>query len=580
MTITKIISLLIINLLICTNIALACHVEVSCINSNGDGSSTAYFNYIGDGNSHTYALGSKNKFSPAPQNRGQPTVFKGTKITDVFFVTFTDSVSWYLNSSSATANSTSAACKTHKVQICHIPPGNPSNAHTIDIDEHALDAHLAHGDAKGACTFDCMGVPLGKAIIDSCGVCGGDSSTCKDCAGVPNGNAKEDLCGVCNGDNSSCKDCSGTPNGDLVTDLCEVCGGDSSSCKDCAGVPNGDSIIDLCGVCNGQSNTCLDCAGVPNGKSKLDQCGVCNGNGTSCLDCAGVPNGKSKLDQCGVCDSNSENDNTTCVDCLGVVNGLAKPDLCGVCGGDSSSCKDCAGVPNGSSRLDRCGVCGGNNTTCVDCLGEPNGGAMIDACGVCQGNGSSCSDCLGIPNGPNKLDLCGVCGNNFSSNNLCLDCSGVPNGGTTVDKCGVCGGNGGNLVRLKINKKLMLRQARIMLSQMTLPYFKKAVKCGNKKLGKEAVNAVVVYNRVVETINALITELRLCPGECQDKINAELLVRLNKLVEESYKSASKAQHGAGLACKIKGAGIRGTRPVADLLIHEGHSCQTKACIKS
>jgi len=33
-----------------------------------------------------------------------------------------------------------------KVTICHIPPGNPSNAHLITISENAVPAHLAHGD--------------------------------------------------------------------------------------------------------------------------------------------------------------------------------------------------------------------------------------------------------------------------------------------------------------------------------------------------------------------------------------------------------------------------------------------------
>ena len=38
-----------------------------------------------------------------------------------------------------------------KVEVCHIPPGNPDNAHTITISENALRAHLDHGDHVGAC---------------------------------------------------------------------------------------------------------------------------------------------------------------------------------------------------------------------------------------------------------------------------------------------------------------------------------------------------------------------------------------------------------------------------------------------
>ena len=39
----------------------------------------------------------------------------------------------------------------HKVDVCHVPPGNPGNAHTISVDRHAVPAHLAHGDSLGKC---------------------------------------------------------------------------------------------------------------------------------------------------------------------------------------------------------------------------------------------------------------------------------------------------------------------------------------------------------------------------------------------------------------------------------------------
>jgi hypothetical protein len=38
-----------------------------------------------------------------------------------------------------------------KVTICHIPPGNPANAHEITVSVNALPAHLAHGDTIGPC---------------------------------------------------------------------------------------------------------------------------------------------------------------------------------------------------------------------------------------------------------------------------------------------------------------------------------------------------------------------------------------------------------------------------------------------
>ena len=33
-----------------------------------------------------------------------------------------------------------------KVDVCHVPPGNPGNAHVINVSIMALPAHYAHGD--------------------------------------------------------------------------------------------------------------------------------------------------------------------------------------------------------------------------------------------------------------------------------------------------------------------------------------------------------------------------------------------------------------------------------------------------
>lgn len=42
-----------------------------------------------------------------------------------------------------------------KVSVCHIPPGNPDNFHTISVGEKALQAHLNHGDLEGGCFENC-----------------------------------------------------------------------------------------------------------------------------------------------------------------------------------------------------------------------------------------------------------------------------------------------------------------------------------------------------------------------------------------------------------------------------------------
>lgn len=37
------------------------------------------------------------------------------------------------------------------IMVCHVPPDNPANAHTVTVDANAVPSHLAHGDALGAC---------------------------------------------------------------------------------------------------------------------------------------------------------------------------------------------------------------------------------------------------------------------------------------------------------------------------------------------------------------------------------------------------------------------------------------------
>jgi hypothetical protein len=51
----------------------------------------------------------------------------------------------------ASSSSTKNDDKGEKIVICHIPPGNPANAHDIEISTNALQAHLDHGDTIGGC---------------------------------------------------------------------------------------------------------------------------------------------------------------------------------------------------------------------------------------------------------------------------------------------------------------------------------------------------------------------------------------------------------------------------------------------
>ncbi len=73
-------------------------------------------------------------------------------VTTTYTVTVTDA-----NGCTGTASKTifvvDVRCgnKLDKVQVCHVPPGNPSNAHGICISANAVPAHLAKGSYLGEC---------------------------------------------------------------------------------------------------------------------------------------------------------------------------------------------------------------------------------------------------------------------------------------------------------------------------------------------------------------------------------------------------------------------------------------------
>ena len=69
-----------------------------------------------------------------------------------------------LSAAGCTVDDSPRACDpadTKKTTVCHIPPGNPDNAHTICVGNAAVPAHLAHGDFVGTC--DCPGSDVDAA---------------------------------------------------------------------------------------------------------------------------------------------------------------------------------------------------------------------------------------------------------------------------------------------------------------------------------------------------------------------------------------------------------------------------------
>ncbi|AFH50351.1 Alpha beta-propellor repeat-containing integrin [Ignavibacterium album JCM 16511] len=85
---------------------------LECVRNNGDGTYTAYFGYKNDNTVSVYIpLGSKSKFTPTPQDRGQTRVFLPGRHNRVFTVSFNGSnLVWTLNGRTSTASSNSAPC--------------------------------------------------------------------------------------------------------------------------------------------------------------------------------------------------------------------------------------------------------------------------------------------------------------------------------------------------------------------------------------------------------------------------------------------------------------------------------------
>ena len=54
-----------------------------------------------------------------------------------------------------------------KVTICHVPKGNPENAHTINVAEPALKAHLGRhgGDYLGPCLLPDGGIKTTDPVV-------------------------------------------------------------------------------------------------------------------------------------------------------------------------------------------------------------------------------------------------------------------------------------------------------------------------------------------------------------------------------------------------------------------------------
>ena len=289
-----------------------------------------------------------------------------------------------------------------------------------------------------SCTYDPMAcVDDGSCLyLDICGVCGGngyagctdptsctydegacvDDGSClfEDCLGICGGSAVIDACGVCGGDDSSCQGCTDT----------EACNYDASAL-----FPDGSCTYpDNCGICGGQNN-CDECTDFNNN----DVCDVAENTGCTYSSALNYS-------------PNSSLDDGTCIfSCAGDINGdgdIQLNDLLDLLSAYGTSCGECPDVDGDDicdwadtciGEEDACGVCDGDGTSCFGCTDATacnyDAEALIED-GTCTYIEAGACDCEG-----NVLDECGVCGGEGLSGEAC-DCDG-----NVEDAIGICGGD-------------------------------------------------------------------------------------------------------------------------------------------
>ena len=200
--------------------------------------------------------------------------------------------------------------------ICHVPPGNSENAHTLVVSAAALPAHLAHGDLLGACPTACQAnggtcSSNAECCSDYCGggtcstPCSQNGSACATGGDCCSGHCNAGTCATpCAANGGACTDggdcCSGQCNSNLCVPPCTPNDGSCGTGADCcSGICEG-------GVCK------APCAGEGDGCGTNSDCctGICTETWKTCAsECTigpewGAPNCSTALDCCegeGIC---------------------------------------------------------------------------------------------------------------------------------------------------------------------------------------------------------------------------------------------------------------------------------------
>lgn len=316
-----------------------------------------------------------------------------------------------------------AGAKVAKVTLCHVPPGNPLQAHAISVSPSAVNAHLSHGDYLGQChvcapgsTVSCYGGPAGT---DGVGACTAGTQTCEDGTGY----------GACTGEvtpipevcgDSIDNDCDG-----VADEGCVCAPGTSISCYDgpagTVGVGACSAGTQVCGDDGGGYGTCVgavtpafeacgnviddDCDGLTD-----EDCVCTPGSMAACY--SGLPD----TVDVGTCASGVKTCNATGTDygpCVGEI--LPAAEACG-----DSLDNDCDGVID-----DGCICVPGTSALCY---GGPAGTAGVGACTAglqtCNVFGTAYGVCVG-----DVTPVAEACGDGIDN-----DCDGVIDEGCIGDR--------------------------------------------------------------------------------------------------------------------------------------------------
>lgn len=156
-----------------------------------------------------------------------------------------------------------AVANSSKVQVCHLPPSDPTNFHTITISEKALPAHLGHGDLPGSCFANA------EALCDDGNACTIDvmdmaTETCL--ADHPPVDCDDGL--LCTAD--SCDPTNGCQNAPIVCDDGDLCTVDTCNPYDgqCTATPKDCGSLGICVADTGGCN--YPCDGIA--CDPIDQC--------------------------------------------------------------------------------------------------------------------------------------------------------------------------------------------------------------------------------------------------------------------------------------------------------------------